>query len=94
MNCEELLFSDHAIGQMFKRDIEINDVRKIIGEGVVVTEYPNDKPYPSWLLLGFINKRPIHVVVAKAYSEAKCIVITAYQPDTSLWESDFKTKRK
>jgi len=66
MQCAEVLYNDHAVAQMFKRDIEIKDIRYTIEYGEEINRYPDDKPYPSYLLFGFVEKRPIHVVLARA----------------------------
>lgn len=94
MRCSELSFSDHAISQMFKRDIETSDIHFLIEHGEMINEYPYDKPYPSYLLMAYVNQRPLHLVLAKDERSEKCIVITAYQPDQLIWEADFRTKRK
>lgn len=94
MQCAEVLYSDHAVAQMFKRDIEITDIRYIIEHGEAINGYPNDKPYPSFILFGFVQKRPIHVVIARDAENERCIIITAYEPDHVIWEADFRTKKK
>ena len=57
MTCKEVLFSDHAITQMFKRNISVADAKLVIERGETVTEYSNDKPYPSCLMLAYVNNR-------------------------------------
>ncbi len=94
MNCNHLVFSDHAISQMFKRNISVDAVSSIIENNEVINEYLNDKPYPSFLLLGYINSRAIHVVLGKNIPENWCIVITAYEPTLDIWENDYKRKRR
>ena len=94
MVCKEILFSDHAITQMFKRGISVDNVKFVIENGEVVITYPNDQPYPSYLILDYINNRPLHIVLGKDDSLERCIVVTAYEPDESLWEAGFKLKRK
>lgn len=64
----------------------------MISEGEIIKEYLDDKPYPSFLLLGFINGRPLHVVIAKNITEKFCILVTAYFPDDTIWDSTFKSK--
>ena len=93
MTCKEVLFSDHAITQMFKRNISVDDVKRVIEGGANIAEYPYDKPYPSYLMLASVNNRPIHIVVGKDEEEERCIVVTAYEPDPSIWEPGFKSKR-
>jgi hypothetical protein len=90
----KILFSQHALQQMFSRDISIGDVRDAIKFGEVINEYVNDKPYPSRLLLYTNKKVPLHVVYARNDQDNELIVITAYRPDVKLWETDFKTKKK
>jgi hypothetical protein len=49
---------------MFQREINEHDVRAILTTGETIEEYPDDIPYPSRLILGWIGKRPIHIVAA------------------------------
>ena len=79
---------------MFEREISDEEVLKVIQEGEVIEEYPNDEPYPSMLILGVVNDRPIHVVLAVNEEESMGIVVTAYQPDPSLWRDNFRRRRK
>jgi hypothetical protein len=77
---------------MFQRDIEEVDTEYVVSDGEILEEYNDDKPYPSYLSLGFINSVPLHVVYAKD-EENNCIVITVYRPSLEKWEKDFKTRR-
>ena len=92
--CKYLEFTGHAIRQMFSRQISDMEVRAVINNGEVIMEYPDDKPLPSKLILGFSSGRPIHVVLAYDAAADTGYVITAYVPDTKLWTNDFKTRRK
>ena len=51
-------------------------------------------PYPSRLVFGWHNLRPLHVVVADNTDDGENIVITAYEPDPEEWEADFKRRKK
>lgn len=93
MYCKYLNFTGHAIRQMFQRKITKNDVRKVVNHGEVIFEYPDDKPFPSMLILGFIEKKPVHVVLAYDSIKEMGYVITAYEPDSKLWKEDFKRRR-
>ncbi len=90
--CSELIYSDHAINQMFRRDISTEDIEATIKSGEIIGNYPNDKPLPSCLILGHISNRPLHLVLAIDEAENKCIVITAYEPDPKIWDQNFKSK--
>ena len=56
--------------------------------------FPDDRPFPNVLILGFDKVRPVHVVVAKDPATGTCFVVTVYRPGPELWEHDFKTPRK
>ena len=90
---DKLVFRVHALLRMFERRISINDVNAVVGRGETIEDYPDDKPYPSRLLLGWRGARPLHVVVADNLSENELIVITAYEPDPELWEADFRRRK-
>jgi hypothetical protein len=63
----------------------------VISEGKEIESYPDDKPYPSRLLLGWAEDRPIHVVTATAGHDI--IVITVYEPDPEHWEPGFERRK-
>ena len=61
----------------------------------IVEEYPDDRPYPSVLVLGRTSEgRPVHVVCAYAPEEDQLIVITVYEPDPNRWDEGFRHRRK
>jgi len=93
MECESFEFTRHAVQKMFERDISITIVKQVVKKGEVIQSYPNDKPYPSFLMLCVINKRPVHTVLAKDAANKKCIIITVYEPSTELWSNGFRTKK-
>ncbi|MBN1927813.1 MAG: DUF4258 domain-containing protein [Prolixibacteraceae bacterium] len=77
---------------MFKRKIAEQDVINIIKNGEIIKSYPDDKPYPSELILGYVGSRPLHVVVS-INIEGCCFVITTYEPDVSIWNEKFSAKK-
>jgi hypothetical protein len=87
------IFSQHALQQMFRRNISIEQVKQAILLGEEIRRYPDDKPYPTKLLLAFENGLPLHVVIAQNHAENKNIVVTAYHPDINIWMENFKTRR-
>ncbi len=66
----------------------------VIRSGEVIASYPDDSPYPSTLLLGFVRDLPIHALVAQEYDTGNCHVVTVYRPDPELWSSDFRNRRQ
>ncbi len=93
MECERTVFSGHAIQRMFQRGIDRDAVLAVVAHGEVLVEYADDTPYPSRLLLGFVDARPLHVVVAVDALTGTCIVVTAYQPMPEQWGTDFKSRK-
>lgn len=93
-----LIYRIHAVQRMAERGIGEEDVARVIAEGKEIESYPEDKPYPSRLLLGWVARQgspgrtPIHVVTAAGENET--IVITVYEPDPALWEPGFERRRR
>jgi hypothetical protein len=93
MGYDRLIFRQHAIERMAARDIEPDEVRAVITHGEVIANYADDTPYPSRLMLGWIKDRPLHVVAADNDDDGETIIITAYVPDPTLWDEDFRSKQ-
>jgi hypothetical protein len=93
LKCERLVFTGHAIQRMFERGIGKGDVQTVVAVGATIENYPRDTPLPSRLVLGFVGRRPIHVVFAIDSAAAVCIVVTVYEPQPDQWETDFRRRR-
>ena len=93
MYCQNLVFSSHAIQQMFFRRISKSEVQAVIVYGEVIEENPDDTPFPSYLLLDFVGGKPIHVVYSYDEATDTGYVVTTYIPDPKLWQINFR-KRK
>lgn len=94
MDCSSIQFSGHAITRMFQRALTKNTIRRIISEGEVIADYPEDCPYPSCLLLGYCDDEPVHIVLAQDKGSGKCFVVTVYKPDRDKWSEDFRSRRQ
>jgi len=77
---------------MFKRGIRTEEIEAVLVSGQVIKEYPDDKPYPSFLMLGFSSNRPLHIV-ASTDKSVNCNIITTYEPDAALWDKNFSIKK-
>ncbi len=78
---------------MFERDISDEDVVTVIESGEVIETYANDTPYASYLNLGYVNDRVLHVVYARD-EQNNIIVITVYEPSLIKWKSNFRQRIK
>lgn len=92
MDRPRMAYRVHALQRMYERRISPEDVEKVVMEGDVIEAYPDDRPYPSRLILGFLNKRPLHVVVADNTADAEIVIITVYEPDPVKWEAGFRRR--
>jgi hypothetical protein len=77
---------------MFQRDIDAHQVQAVIEHGEIIESYIDDKPYPSFLVMGYCDEMPLHVVYAKD-EKSTIVVITAYTPSLDKWNSDLKTRK-
>jgi len=87
---DQFMITKHARIRMFERDITTDMIIEMITNRQVIEEYPDDFPCPSYLILGFCNETPLHVVLALCSDHVR--IITVYKPDKSRWK-DY-TKRK
>ncbi len=79
---------------MLERNITRESVLEVILSGELIMRYDEDKPFPSILLFKVINNKPIHVLISVDNVGRKIFIITAYEPDSKYFESDFRTRRK
>ncbi len=93
MDFDQLVFTGHAAKRIFERGILTAEIRQVLTSGEVIADYPNDTPYPSCLMLGWIGSRPLHVVAALDGATRTCYVVTAYVPDPAQWTPDFRLRR-
>ncbi len=55
--------SDHADEEAINDGLSISEVFSSILTGEIIEQYVDDKPYPSCLIIGFVNEGiPIHSV--------------------------------
>lgn len=90
---QRLTFRVHAIERMFQRGIDVSDVRCVLNGGEVIENYPEDEPFPSRLILGWREGRPIHIVAADDGKGDETFIITVYEPNPDLWEPGFRRRR-
>jgi hypothetical protein len=83
----------HVLERMMKRGISREIVKQVLLEGEIIEDYPDDKPFPTALFLGWSHGEPFHVVTALDPISGYGFVITVYRPDLDHFESDYKTRR-
>ena len=84
-------FSDHAVKQMIKRDIERQEIEETVMDGEIIEEYRYDTYSPSCLIYGMTaSGRNLHV---QASLPPVVVIITTYEPDPEEW-IDCKIRRQ
>ena len=71
---------------MFERKIGSQDIRYVVDNGETLETYPEDTPFPSRLLLAWLDGRPLPVVAADNLQDQITVIITVYEPDSEHWE--------
>lgn len=85
-------FSQHAVDQVILRHISVQELREAIAGGEVIEVYPEDKYGPSCLIFGMTRGgRPVHVQCSDP-SRPTVKIVTAYEPDPTMW-IEFKVRR-
>ena len=91
---EAVAFKKHTFVRMLQRNIRSDEIQQALNQGIIVEEYPKDKPLPSCLILGYTqNKRPLHMVAALDEVKKFLWVITVYEPSLEEWEEGFEKRR-
>lgn len=89
---ERFAITEHARQRLVERSITVDDIIRCIETGEIIKQYEDDRPFPSCLILGkAVSGEHIHVVVS--HDDIWLYLITAYYPDSEIWEVDFKTKK-
>lgn len=92
-SAEHYAVTEHAKLRLSERGIKLKDVINCVENGEIIEQYDTDKPLPSCLVLGLsIENKYLHAVVS--HDGEFIYLITAYYPDLSKWNSDYKTRRK
>lgn len=60
----------------------------------IVEAYPEDKYFPSYLLLGRHGAEAFHALFGTDVEGQNVRVVTAYYPSLEEWEEDLKTRRR
>jgi len=82
----------HAQQLMTTRHIPVSDIRETIlsAEAEIIEDYPRDPRGPSCLIYGKASARALHVHISYP---PEIVIITAYEPDPTKWEADYKTRK-
>lgn len=93
MKIYRIVYSNHASLRMIERSLTKREIALACLFGETIKTYPDDTPYPSELILSWSGSKPLHIVVATHTNDRVKFVVTAYIPDPSQWEADFRRRK-
>ena len=85
----------HADSRMDERNINLTELIRVADRGETIETYPaRESSLPCELVLGWIDGRPIHVLLGYNSDEREYRVITLYEPDLANWYLGFRRRRR
>ncbi len=84
----------HTLVRLTQRGVPQETILEVVKNGEVIEDYPEDEPFPSCLILGWVQGKPYHVVIALDFEGPMAYIITAYEPSPNKFGPNFKTRRK
>src|SRR5690349_6838344 len=84
-------YTVHGARQRLERRLSSEDIEDAIQSGEIIEDYPDHHYGPCCLVLGYTSSgRALHLVCS---CRSVVDIITVYQPDSSEWEPDLRTRR-
>ncbi len=88
----DIRWTNHALVRILQRRITQTGVKEALISGEIIEQYNDDYPYPSCLVLGHQSQsNQLHVVCG--IGEDKLWIITAYRPESDIWDAALKHRR-
>jgi hypothetical protein len=94
VNEQRIFWTYHVNMRMKGRFIHRQIILDSIQHYEIIEEYPDDKYFPSYLVLSKYQDKGFHVLFAVDVEEKNVRIITAYYPSLNEWEEGYKTRRK
>ena len=78
--------TDHADEEAEADGLTFDEIYLSVLHGEIIEDYPEDKPYPSYLIYGqTFGGDPVHSVWAYNKRNRWAVLITVYRPDPDRW---------
>ncbi len=88
-----ILWTYHVNMRLGQRFIARETIIRAIDTYEIVESYPEDKYFPSYLVLGREGADAFHVLFGADVVGQNVRIITAYFPSLDEWETGFKSRR-
>ena len=89
----EIYWTYHVNMRLGNRFISREAIVDAANSFALVESYPDDKYFPSFLLLGRAGTDAFHVLFGVDVAGSNVRVVTAYRPSRDEWSDDLKTRR-
>jgi len=86
-------WKDHIIQRMRQRGISVSEILTVLNDFQIIQVYNDDKPFPSYLLMGYAGTKPLHIVAGVNETDFEIHLITVYIPDDTIWEDDYRRRK-
>lgn len=92
----DVRISEHGYDELANDGLTAREIVNGINEAILVEDYPNYPKGTSALLLQKdTDGQPVHVVwgIPKGHMRP-AVLVTAYRPDSTRWDTDFKKRKQ
>ena len=87
--------TDHADEEAQADRLTYDEIFDSVARGQIIEDYPDDRPYPSCLILGSLTGGyPLHSVWGYNEASGWAVLITVYRPDPDRWIEWRKRRNK
>lgn len=94
LTARRILWTYHVNMRLGERAITRQMILDATTNYELVEAYPDDKYFPSYLLLGRTGDDTFHVLFGTDVPGRNVRVVTAYVPSPEEWKPDLKTRRR
>ncbi|MFM7438336.1 MAG: DUF4258 domain-containing protein, partial [Snowella sp.] len=83
---ERVRITDHADEEAVEDDLTFDEIYFSILFGEIIEQYPNNKPYPQYLVYGqTFSGDSVHSVWEYNKETKWAVIVTVYRPDPTKW---------
>lgn len=79
--------SEHMVRYLTRRIFSISEIETVLAEGIILETHSHPLRNDCYLILGYPNNKPIHVMCTKDRDE-NFIVLYAYRPSGPTWKDE------
>jgi hypothetical protein len=85
----------HALRRARERDIAREEAIRVMTEGEIIDQRPDDTPYPMCLMMAPVEeRRPLYVALGYDGTDDRIYVITVHWLDPDKWQDPWTRRRQ